>query len=326
MTDENLPLNHRWMALKARMLGVEGPLRFSDLFINAFEMEEDYSVPQGEVLIKQALQPLPDMGRAVVDRAFVENWIDYYPREDKVAGSYTYGAYDAHPFVLLNYSGTAESLAALSHELGHAVHMTLSAQNQPFEIYYADIAASELAASVTEILFHEYHLAQADGREEKLAALVGYLDFLSSTYFDQMRVTEFEIEAHRMSQSGEDLSARSLGQLWNALMAAYSGPDYEITALDGYDWVSYPHLYWDFYMYNYATGILAAYPIASGLLSGDSVARSRWTRIMTAGGALSGAELMAEAGFDFESEDLYKSFFKRWTTLMDELEFLLDES
>lgn len=326
MTDENLALNHRWMAVKARMLGIEGPLRFSDLFVNAFEMEEELSVPQGEALIKQALQPLPDIGQSVVERAFDEAWIDYYPREGKAVGSYTYGAYDAHPFLLVNFSGTTESLAALSHELGHAVHMTLSAQNQPFEIYYADIAASELAASVTEILFHEYHLAHAEGREEKVAALAGYLDFLSSTYFDQMRMTEFEIEAHRMSQSGEDLSARSLGQLWNKLMAAYSGPYYEITALDGYDWVAYPHLYWDFYMYNYATGILAAYPIASGLLNGDAVARSRWTRIMTAGGALSGPELMMEAGLDFESEDLYKSFFKRWTSLMDELEFLLDES
>ncbi|SCZ81711.1 M3 family oligoendopeptidase [Acidaminobacter hydrogenoformans] len=326
MTHQNLALNHRWVALKAELLGMEGPLRFSDLFVGSFIGEEPLSVSEAEVFMNQALQPLPDTGREVVGRAFSEKWIDFYPREDKYEGAYTYGAYESHPYLLLNYTGTPDSLAELAHELGHAVHMTISAQNQPFDTYYADVTASEFAASVTELLFHEYCLAQAGNKEEKLTALAGYLDFLSATYFDQMMATEFEVEAHRMSLAGEDLSAASLRALWNELMTAYMGPDYEITELDGYDWVSYPHLYWDFYMYNYATGIVAAYPVASGLLRDDPKARDHWNRIMAAGGSLTGAELMAEAGFNYESEDLYKNFFERWTALMDELEFLLDAS
>lgn len=326
MTHQNLALNHRWVALKAELLGVGGPLKFSDLFVSSFSMEEALGVSDAETFMNQALWPLPDAGREVVARAFSEKWIDFYPREDKYEGAYTYGAYESHPYLLLNYTGTPDSLAELAHELGHAVHMTISAQNQPFDTYYADVAASEFAASVTEFLFHEYRLAKAGNKDEKLAALAGYLDFLSATYFDQMMATEFEVEAHRMSLVGEDLSAASLRQLWNKLMTAYMGPEYEITELDGYDWVSYPHLYWEFYMYNYATGILAAYPVASGLLKDDPTAKDHWNRIMAAGGSLTGAELMAEAGFDFESEDLYKSFFERWTALMDELEFLLDAS
>ncbi|MDK9711664.1 M3 family oligoendopeptidase [Acidaminobacter sp.] len=330
ITEQHLALNHRWIALRAALSGLNGPMRFSDLFMDlpqgADEAEAEIGVDQASRYMQQVLSALPDAGQTIVKRAFDEAWIDFYPRADKYEGAYTYGAYESHPYLLLNFTGNSDSLEELAHELGHAVHMTLSAQSQPFDTYYADVAASEWAASVTEILYHEDRVNRAETREDKIAALANYLDFLSSTYFDQMLATEFEIESHRMAQDGEDLSGESLKDLWRSLTAKYMGPAYEITELDGYDWVSYPHLYWDFYMYKYATGIVAGAPLARGLLSGQPGAADSWMRLMTAGGSESGAALMAEAGFDFESEEIYKSFFFHWSELMDELELLMNAS
>jgi len=326
MTEKHLELNHRWVSLKAELLELDGAMRFSDLYRSLPQSEEAVSVEQASRHIQQVLSALPVAGQSVVQRAFDEHWIDFYPRTDKYDGAYTYGAYDSHPYLLLNFTGTSDSLEEMAHELGHAVHMTLSAQSQPFDTYYADVAASELAASVTEILYHEERVHSAVTQGEKIAAISNYLDFLSSTYFDQMLATEFEMASHRMAQAGEDLSADSLKALWSSLMSKYMGPSYEVTELDGYDWVSYPHLYWDFYMYKYATGITAGYPLADGLLTGKSGAAENWMRLMTAGGSKSGAALMAEAGFDFESEEIYKSFFLHWSELMDELELLMNVS
>lgn len=330
MTEQHLILNHRWIALRAELLGLDGAMRYSDLFMDlpqgSDETEVEIGVDQASQYMQRVFSVLPDTGQTVVKRAFNEAWIDFYPRADKYDGAYTYGAYESHPYLLLNFTGNSDSLEELAHELGHAVHMTLSAQNQPFDTYYADVAASEWAASVTEILYHEDRVSRAETREDKIAALANYLDFLSSTYFDQMLATEFEIESHRLAQTGEDLSGESLKDLWRNLTAKYMGPAYEITEIDGYDWVSYPHLYWDFYMYKYATGIVAGAPLARGLLTGQTGAAENWTHLMTAGGSASGAALMAEAGFDFESEEIYKSFFFHWSELMDELELLVNAS
>ena len=330
MTEQHLALNHRWIALRAELLGLNGSMRFSDLFMElpqgSDEAEAVIGVDQASQYMQRVLSALPDAGQTVVKRAFDEGWIDFYPRADKYDGAYTYGAYESHPYLFLNFTGNSDSLEELSHELGHAVHMTLSAQSQPFDTYYPDVAASEWAASVTEILYHEDRVNRAETRGDKIAALANYLDFLSSTYFDQMLATEFEIESHRMAQAGEDLSGESLKDLWRSLTVKYMGSAYEITELDGYDWVSYPHLYWDFYMYKYATGIAAGAPLARGLLSGQPGAADSWARLMTAGGSASGAALMAEAGFDFESEEIYKSFFYHWSELMDELELLVNAS
>jgi oligoendopeptidase F len=328
MTERHLALNHRWIALRAELLGLNGSMRFSDMFMDLPQGpdEAQVSVDQASRYMQRVLSALPEAGQTVVKRAFDEAWIDFYPRLDKYDGAYTYGAYESHPYLLLNFTGNSDSLEELAHELGHAVHMTLSAQSQPFDTYYADVAASEWAASVTEILYHEDRINRAESQDDKIAALANYLDFLSSTYFDQMLATEFEIESHRMAQAGEDLSADSLKNLWRTLTAKYMGPAYEITELDGYDWVSYPHLYWDFYMYKYATGIMAGAPLARDLLTGQSAAADTWTRLMTAGGSISGAALMAEAGCDFESEEIYKSFFFHWAELMDELELLMNAS
>lgn len=328
MTEQHLALNHRWIALRAKLLGLSGAMRFSDLYMDLPQRSEEaeVSVDQAGRYMERVLSVLPVAGQTVVKQAFDEAWIDFYPRVDKYDGAYTYGAYESHPYLLLNFTGNSDSLEELAHELGHAVHMTLSAQSQPFDTYYADVAASEWAASVTEILYHEDRVNHAETKDEKIAALSNYLDFLSSTYFDQMLATEFEIESHQMAQAGEDLSAESLKDLWRSLMAKYMGPAYEITELDGYDWVSYPHLYWDFYMYKYATGIVAGVPLARGLQMGQPIASENWTRLMTAGGSESGAALMAEAGFDLDSEEIYKSFFFHWSELMDELELLVNAS
>jgi oligoendopeptidase F len=330
MTEQHLVLNHRWIALRGELTGLSGAMRFSDLFMDlpqgSDEAEAEVSIDQAGLYMQRVLSALPDAGQTVVKRAFDEAWIDFYPRADKYDGAYTYGAYESHPFLLLNFTGNSDSLEELAHELGHAVHMTLSSQSQPFDTYYADVAASEWAASVTEMLYHEDRVDRAESKSEKIAALANYLDFLSSTYFDQMLATEFEIESHRMAQAGEDLSAESLKDLWRNLTAKYMGPAYEVTDLDGYDWVSYPHLYWDFYMYKYATGLIAGVPLTHSLLNDQSGAADNWMRLMTAGGSKSGAVLMAEAGFDFESEEIYKSFFFHWSELMDELELLVNAS
>lgn len=326
MTEQHLELNHRWISLKAELLGIGGTMRFSDLYVSLPQTEAEVDVDQAYRHMERVLSDLPVAGQSIVRRAFDEQWIDFHPRMDKYDGAYTYGAYEAHPYLLLNFTGSPDSLEELAHELGHAVHMTLSAESQPFDTYYADVAASELAASVTEILYHEDRIDRAETSDEKISAIANYLDFLSSTYFDQMLATEFEIESHRMAQAGVDLSAESLKNLWSGLMSKYMGPAYEVSELDGYDWVSYPHLYWDFYMYKYATGITAGYPLADGLRTGKSGASDNWMRFMTSGGSKSGAALMAEAGYDFESEEIYKSFFIHWAQLMDELELLMDAS
>ena len=325
-TEAQLGLNHRWMAVKARLMGIKSGLKLSDLYAPLPLTRQSFTFSQAKTEVLAALAPLPEEGQVILRRAFDEGWMDYVPRQNKFVGAYTYGAYGFHPFLLLNFDGTPDSVAELAHELGHAVHLSMSSQYQPYETYFSDVSAAELAATLTEVLYHEYRLAGAGSREEKVAALAGYLDFLSTSYFDQMLATEFEVAAHHMAQKGEDLSATSLSELWRNLMSKYLGPAYSVTSLDGYEWMNYPHLYWDFYMYKYAFGVVAGSPMAKALLEGDAQAREAWMDIMKAGGSVSGSVLMAEAGYDLTSEDLYKSFFERWSELLEELEFLLNAS
>lgn len=325
-THLNLALNHRWIALKGQLVGVQKQMRFSDLYQPLPQVYEDLQVDQARAIIESALKPLPEDGIRVVRRAFEEAWIDYGPRENKYDGAYTYGSYEVHPYLLLNFDGSASGVAVMAHEMGHAVHLVLSAESQSFNTYYADVMMSELAATVTEVLCHEEVLKRANTRKQKIAALAGYLDFMSTTFFDQMLATEFEIEAHQMAEDGMDLSAVSLQASWSRLMSQYLGPAYEVTALDGYDWMLYPHLYWNFYMYKYATGAAAGYPLAIGLIQGDTAAVSLWLELMRAGGSKTGPELLLDADMNFDSEEIYKSFFERWEELLTELELLMNAS
>jgi oligoendopeptidase F len=317
-------LHHRWIELKRQMLGLKNGMRLSDLSAPLPGDGEIYKVETSRAVVDAAFQTLPASCRNVVQRAFDERWIDFFPKEDKYTGAYTYGAYDVHPFLLLNYHEDSESVAELAHEMGHAIHMTLGAEAQPFAIYSGDVLISELAATVTEILFHEHQLKSAVTEKQRLAALSQYLEFFSGTFFDQMLATEFELKAHEMSEVGEDLSAESLKTLWSGLTGEYYGQAYEVTSLDGYDWMRYQHLYWELYMYKYATGLVAGYPLAMAIDSGDQDAAGAYLRLLSAGGSKTGAELLKEEAFDFTSEDLYKSFFDRYRELLDELELLVD--
>lgn len=325
-TTEALPLNHRWMTLKRRLLDLKGAIRYSDQAAPWPSEEERYTIDTGRLVVEAALKPLPEACLAVIRNAFEARWIDYYPREDKYNGAYTYGAYEVHPYLLLNFRGNTESLSELAHEMGHAIHLTLSAASQPFETYNGDVLISEMAAAVTELLYHEYQLKQADTEEQRLVALTHYIDFMSATYFDQMLATAFELKTHEMSESGQDLSAESLSVLWRSLTQTYYGNAYEITELDGYDWMHYQHLYWELYMYKYAVGIVAGYPLAMSIADGNQDALDAYERILSAGSSELGTELLFSEGIDFSTDENYKIFFERYRELLNELESLMDET
>jgi len=322
----HLPLLHRYLELRSRALGVER-LEYPDLYGPIGERPAPRFTPaEARDRIARSLAPLGPRYLDALARAFEARWIDWHPAPGKRSGAYATGAaYDAHPFVLLNFSGDFDSVSTLAHEMGHALHSHFSNAAQPYATAGYPVFVAEVASTVNEALLLRDRISRATDAQERLYLLGVQLDGLRGTLFRQAMFAEFELAIHERVEHGAVPTGEWFDEVYLRLLRDYHGHDAgTLHVADDYavEWATIPHFFMDFYVYQYATGITAATALSERLLD-DPASADRYLRFLEAGGSDYPLALLRRAGVDLESAQPYDATFLAMQQALDQFEELL---
>jgi len=296
--NQNLPLLHRYVALRKRLMGLE-ELHHYDLYVPVVpEVQVETPYEEATRTVLDALAPLGEEYQSALKGGIESRWIDVYENEGKTSGAYSGGSYTTDPFVLLNYQGTLNDVFTLAHELGHSMHSYFTRKTQPYIYGDYTIFLAEVASTLNETLLTHHLLKQTTDRRLRAYLVNQQLERFRTTLFRQTMFAEFELEIHGMVERGEALTADQLSALYGDLNRRYYGdgvaPDEEISI----EWARIPHFYWAFYVYQYATGLSAAAALAHQILTEDEPAVQRYIRFLKSGSSRYSIDLLRDAGVD----------------------------
>ena len=327
--NRNLPAFHRYLKLRKRMMGLSD-LHYYDLYAPLVaSVDTRYSVEDSERNILAALAPLGPEYATGAKRAFKERWIDIYPTEGKTSGAYSNGgAYDVHPYMLLNYNGKYDDMSTLAHELGHTMHSYFSNKTQPYPLASYPIFVAEVASTFNEALLSDYMLKHTTDDATRLSLLGNYLEGIKGTVFRQVQFAEFELRMHEMAERGQPLTGDELSKLYMEIVKRYYGNDQGVCIVDDYvanEWAFIPHFYSNFYVYQYATSFTASSALSEKVLAGEPGATERYLKFISSGQSKYPIELLKDAGVDMTTDEPLELTVKRMNRVMDEMEHLLDK-
>ena len=326
--NQSLPLFHRYLSLRGRMLGVDD-LRYFDIYPPLVEVDTgEFDLARSAAITFEALKPFGEDYLALLKQGLDGEWMHSHPAPGKRSGAYMNGSiYDVHPFVLLNHNDGYESLSTFAHEWGHAVHSLLAQKQNPYETASYSTFTAEMASTINEILLQEYMIENARSDEEKLFYLGGALENIRGTLFRQTMFAEFELAMHEAVEAGEPLTGPKLSEMYGELLKRYHGHELGVLTIDdeyAAEWAFIPHFYYDFYVFQYATSITGAAWFAEQFLAGDEQVRDSFIRVLSAGGSDYAHNILRdEAGLDMTTAEAYAPVLRRMESLMDRIEALL---
>ena len=329
----NLPTLHRYLKLRQKMMGVD-QLRYEDLYAPIIkEVAMSFTPEQAKETTLKALAPLGGAYTDVLKGGFESRWIDFMPTTGKRSGAYSTGAaYDVHPYQLLNFNGMYDDVSTLAHESGHSMHSYLSNKNQLLSNAHYSIFVGEVASTFNENLLFHYMLDNAKDDATKLFLLGEFLDGFRQTLFRQTLFAEFEMTIHEMAEAGKPLTGDSLSKLYLDLVRRYYGHDAGVCKVDelyGNEWAYIPHFYRNFYVYQYATSMVASNAIA-GKVREEAAAkkpvtatRDAYIKVLSAGSSKYPIDLLKDAGVDMTTSAPFNAAMKEMNLVMDQIEALL---
>ena len=320
---KHMPAMHRYVRLRKKMLGVD-QLHFYDVYAPLVrDLDKTYSYETAQEMVLKAVAPLGEDYAETVRKAYAERWIDVYPNRGKRGGAYSGGCYDSKPYILLNYSGTLDSVSTLAHEMGHTMHSWRSRQTQPAQ--YADytLFVAEVASTVNENLLIEQLLQNENDPQTRLYLLNQYLENFKGTVYRQTMFAEFEREAHAMVERGEALNAAALNSLYKRLVTDYFGEDMVIDDEIQYEWARIPHFYRPFYVYKYATGYSTAVALSEGILKEGAPAVKRYKEFLSMGGSAYPLDELRHAGVDLATPAPVDAALEKFERILDDAEATL---
>ena len=328
--NRSLPTFHRYLRLRKRMMGITDDLHYYDLYAPLVaSVDLKYTPDEAQKHVLAAMSPLGSDYQAVLQRAYHERWLDWFPTEGKRSGAYSNGgAYDVHPFMLLNYQGQYNDVSTLAHELGHTMHSYYSNKTQPFALANYPTFVAEVASTFNEALLIDYMLTQIKDAPIRLALLGNYLEGIKSTVFRQTQFAEFELRMHEMGLKREPITGDALAKLYADITKKYYGHDQRVVIVDDYvahEWSYIPHFYRDFYVFQYATSFTAAEALAAKVMAGDDAAKTRYLTVLASGGSKYPIDLLREAGVDMTTDEPLDLTVRKMNRVMDEMEALLDK-
>lgn len=318
----NLPMLHRYAALRKRLLGVD-ELHMYDLYVPMVsEVDRRYTYEEAKAIVKEGLTPLGEEYLNILQEGFDSRWIDVYENEGKRSGAYSWGTYGSHPYVLLNFHGTLNDVFTVAHEMGHSIHSWYSDRNQPFTYAGYKIFVAEVASTCNEALLIRHMLKKAGSAEEKAYLLNHFLESFRGTLFRQTMFAEFENMAHQKGAAGESLTAQNLCQIYHQLNVDYFGPEMTVDSQIDYEWERIPHFYTPFYVYQYATGFSAAVAISSRIMKGEEGALEGYKKFLSGGCSMTPVELLKLCGVDMSTTEPVDEALRFFGELLDEFEGL----
>ena len=323
-----IPVLHRYLRLRARMLEIED-LQYHDLYPPLVgKVGGEYPWDKSVEVVLSAFSP---MGPEYVDylrKACEEGWIDVYPAEGKRSGAYvTGGAYDVHPFMLLNHRDDYASASTFAHEAGHLMHSVLSNRAQPYPLADYAIFAAEVASTTQQWLFFRHTLANAQTDEEKLAILGNFLELFRLTVFRQTMFAEFERSMHKLVENGNPITSETLNAIYLKLLRRYHGHGAGVCKIDEKyqtEWAFIPHFHRNYYVYSYATSFISAAAFHEQILTGKNGGVARYVNnLLEAGGSKPPAESLKDAGVDMTTVEPFRAAMEAMEQIMDQIEELL---
>ncbi len=321
---KNMDKMHRYVRLRKKLLGVD-ELRFYDIY-TPLMADVDKKIPfaQAKQTVYDALEPLGEDYRKILQQGFDNRWIDVYQNEGKRSGAYSAGA-AVHPFVLLNYSGTLDSQFTLAHEMGHALHSYHSHKVQnPIDAGYV-IFVAEVASTLNEALLMEYLLGKTTDKKERAYLINHFLDQFKGTLYRQTMFAEFELNIGKMAQEGKTLTADALCQEYRRLNELYYGPDMVVDDRIAMEWARIPHFYYNYYVFQYATGYSAAIALSRRILAEGQPAVEDYIRFLSGGCSKSPIDLLKDAGVDMTDPAPVEEALALFGRLLDEMEELTED-
>ncbi len=314
---------HRYIRLRKKLLGVED-LHFYDVY-TPLVAGVDKNIPYADAkkTVYDSLAPLGEDYRKILQEGFDNRWIDVYQNVGKRSGAYSAGA-SVHPYVLLNYTGTLDSQFTLAHEMGHALHSYLSNKHQnPVDADYV-IFVAEVASTCNEALLMEYLLGKTTDKKERAYLINHFLDQFRGTIYRQTMFAEFELNIGRMVQEGKTLTADVLCEEYRRLNELYYGPDIVVDDEIAMEWARIPHFYYNYYVFQYATGYSAAIALSRKILREGESAVKDYIRFLSGGCSKSPIDLLKDAGVDMTDPAPVEEALNLFDTLLDEMESLLE--
>ena len=321
---ENMAPMYRYVDLRRKLLGVD-ELHMYDLY-TPIVSDVDVNIPYEEAkqTVYDALACMGDDYRAILKEGFDNRWIDVYENVGKCSGAYSAGL-RKHPYVLLNYSGTLDSMFTLAHEMGHAIHSYLSNKHQPIAYSNYSIFVAEVASTCNEALLMQ-HLLKTTKDKKRRAYLINYfLEQFRTTLYRQTMFAEFELEINRRNERGESLTAESLNALYHELNHQYFGDDIVIDKEIDLEWARIPHFYYDYYVYQYATGYSAAIALSRRILKEGAPAVKDYIHFLSGGCSTDPISLLRGAGVDMASTAPIHDALQLFDELITEMEQLMEE-
>ena len=324
--NDNLDKMHRYVRLRKKLLEVD-ELHMYDVYVPIVkDYEVKYTIEEAKELVLKAVEPLGANYVRLLEKAFAERWIDVVENEGKRSGAYSSGMYGVHPFVLLNFNGTLDNVFTLAHEMGHAMHSYFSNEGQNFLDSRYKIFVAEVASTTNEVLLMEYMLKNAKDNKERAYLLNHYMDSFKGTIYRQTMFAEFEKTSNEIAESGEPLTHENLTKLYLELNKKYYGEDMVSDELIGYEWMRIPHFYYNFYVYQYATGYSAAVAIAHRILEEGEVAVNDYMKFLHSGCTDDPVSLLKIAGVDMATKEPINSALEVFDRVIGEMEGLTGKS
>lgn len=295
-----------------------------DTYVNLEEgIDKKYTYEEAKKIVLDVVKVFGEDYQKTVQSAFDNRWIDIYPNKAKRGGAYSSGSYDTLPYILLNFQGEYNDVSTLIHEMGHSMHSYYSNQNNPYLYSGYKIFVAEVASTVNEMLLNYYMLEHASDNKEKRAILSDMMDLFKSTIYRQTMFSEFEDFIFNEFENGNVLTNELLSNKYYELNKLYFGDDVIINDDIKYEWERIPHLYYDFYVYQYATGLSAACYIVKRILNHEENAVSDYLKFLSTGDSMDPIEELKVAGVDMEDEkvingaiDMFQEIINEYRSLM----------
>ena len=320
---KNLAPLHKLMSLRKKVLGVDTLFTFDMSVSLVAEFEKEYSYEEAKEKLINGLKPLGDQYLADMETGFASGWVDVFENEGKGSGAYSWGTFTSHPYVLMNYNNTLESVFTLAHEYGHAMNSFYTNQVEPYPYHDHSLFTAEVASTCNEAILMKYLLANTESKEEKMVLLNHYIQQISGTFFTQVMFTEFELAIHKQVEEGGATSADWFRKTYRDIYQKYYGPDLYIPENNDMGGMKISHFYRQYYVYQYATSYSAAQALSQKIMEGEEGALERYMKFLETGSSMYPIDILKAAGVDMNSPEPVQRTIKVFSDLVDEMEKLL---
>lgn len=319
----NLDKMYRYVALRKKLLGVD-ELHMYDVYTPIVaDADQAITYEQAKETVLEALQVLGDDYVDLLKEGFSNRWIDVYENVGKRSGAYSSGNSRPHPYVLLNHKDNLDCQFTLAHEMGHALHSYHSCKYQPVSTSDYVIFVAEVASTCNEVLLMRHLLKKTTDKKQRAYLINHFMDQFKGTVYRQTMFAEFELAMGKMAESGQALTADALCQKYHALNKLYFGPDMVSDDQIALEWARIPHFFYNYYVFQYATGFSAAVAIANRILKEGAPAVADYKKFLSGGCSTDPISLLKIAGVDMSSPEPVNSALALFGELVDEMEQLV---